>query len=322
MPVQSISTNSILVENSRFSSAGFLFTDPGDTCATESFERLGILQPVILYRDAAGELHLVDGRKRIDYARRRRMKAVSAEVLDVKTPVTDILTLILCDRHAEIGSSIINRILFICFAQSSGAPESWILDSLCRRFGLKPYNDFMRDCSRINGLPAELKHFCHEKRLSLKHIINLTRYPADILRQLMQWRNELALTASILDETASNLNDYLRADNKTLDDFLSEPAVREVMQSELSPRDKTARLRRLIHMKRFPVLTASNARIQETVRRLNLPEGISVDWDETLENRNVRLSVDINDVKQWRPLMETLSSGEVKKAVESILGEL
>ncbi len=322
MPLQSISASSILVENSRFSPGGFIFTDPGDACAAESFGRLGILQPVILYRDAGGALHLVDGRKRIDYARRRHMKAVSAVVLDPETPVTDIITLVLCDRNADIGSSIINRILFICFAQFSGVPESWILGTLCRRFGFKPYTDFLEDCSRVNGLPAELKHFCHEKRLSLKHIINLTRYPADILRQLMQWRNELALSASILDETASNLNDYLRGNNRTMDDFLSEPDVREVMQSDLSPRDKTARLRRLIYMKRFPVLTASNARIRETVGRLNLPDGISVNWDATLENRNVNLSVDINDVKQWRPLIEALSSGEVEKAVESILEEL
>ncbi len=322
MPVQSISVNSILAENSRFSTAGFLFTDTGNACAGGSFERLGILQPVILYRDAGGELHLVDGRKRIDYARRRRMNAVSAVVLEERTPVTDIITLILCDRNAEIVSSIINRILFICFARFSGAPESWILDSLCMRFGLRPHNDFLGDCSRINRLPEELKRFCHEKRLSLKHIINLTRYPEDILRQLMEWKTGLALTASTLDETASNLHDYLRANDKTLNDFISEPAVQEVMQSDLSPRDKTAGLRRLIHMKRFPVLTETNGRIQETVRRLNLPEGISVNWDTTLENRNVNLSIDINDVKKWQPLMKTLSTGKVKKAVESILEEL
>ncbi len=322
MRVQNVSINNILIEKSRFSLSGFLYANSDDVCPVESFEHLGILQPVILYRDGSGEFHLVDGKKRIDYARHKRMKTISAIVLAAKTPVTDILTLILCDRNEETRASIINKILFVCFARLSGAPESWILNSLCMLFGLKPYNDFPEDCSRINRLPAGLKQFCHEKRLSLKHIINLTRYPEDILLQMVQWRPELTLTASILDEIASNLNDYLKAHNKTLDDFLAESAVREVLQSALSPRDKTGRLRRLIYIKRFPVLTASNARIRETVRRLNLPDGISVNWDTTLENKNVNLSLNINDPKQWQPLMKTLESGEVKKAVESILDEL
>ena len=130
------------------------------------------------------------------------------------------------------------------------------------------------------------------------------------------------MTASILDELASNLKDYCKRENKSINDFLDEPDVRDIFDSSLSPREKTDKLRQLLHIKRFPVLSETNERIIKTIEDLNLPKGIRINWDCALENKNVNITLDINNPDQWQNLLKSLESDEVKEALKSVLDEL
>jgi len=153
-------------------------------------------------------------------------------------------------------------------------------------------------------------------------MLNLTYHPKELLVQLIKWKSAFQFTASTMDEIASNLKNYLKRENRKISDFLSEPDIQELFDSSLSPRDKTEKLRRLVHLKQFPVLSDKNSRIQKTIDALKLPKGVTVNWDKTLENKNISLSLDVNNPSKWPELMDKLSSDEVKKAIEVILDEL
>lgn len=323
MSVESVKIKDVLVDDSRFALDDFLFEfAPEQTCQINAFDTFGILYPIIVYKDRKGQLHLVDGKKRVQFATLNRDTMIRATILPENTPVTDLITLILCNKRYEIEFSIINKIQFIYFACSLNAPESWVLQSLCIPFEFKPDSDFLRECERVYNLPKELKLFCHEKKFSFKQLLNLTYHQRDVLKKLMEWKPALQLTASTLDEIASNLKDYLKADNKNLGEFLSEPEIEDIMESSLSPRDKTEKLRHFIHIKRYPVLSSTNASIKKTVDGLKLPKEIHLKWDKTLENKNLELSINVNDSRKWEKLLNKLSSPETKKALKSILEEL
>ncbi len=323
MSIQSISINDILIDKSRFSLKRFLFETNSDrACLEKSFKNLGILHPVVVLKEGEKQLHLIDGKKRIQFAKQNQINTVRATVLSESILVTDIITLILCNKINEINLSVMNKVQFICFAIYLSAPGSWVIDSLCIPFGFKPYSEFLHECKSMNNLPKGLKLFCHEKNFSLKQILNLTYYPEDVLIQLINWKSELQLTASILDEIASNLKDYLKSYNKTVSDFVSEPGVQEVFESSLSPRDKTQILRQLIYLKCFPILSSVNARIQNTIKNLGLPHEININWDSSLENKNIDLIVHLKDPKKWQKALDTLNSKKVKDAIKLILKEL
>lgn len=323
MSQEIIKVEDVLIDDSRFSMRGYLFEPvTALSCHINSFDTLGILYPVIVYKDDKSQLHLVDGRKRVQFARERREKTIRATVLPESTPVTDIITLIFCNKRHEVESSVMNKIQFICFTTSLNASISWILQSLCIPFEFKPYGDFLNECEQVNNLPVELKQFCHEKKFSLKQLLNLTWYPVDILKQLVKWKSVLQLTASTMDEIATSLKDYLRLNNRSVSYFVREHDVLEILDSSLSPREKTERFRWLLYVKKFPTLSDVNERIEKTVRKLKLPREIQISWDKTLENKNVNISVDIKDQKQWPSLLNKIKSEEVKKAVKSILEKL
>jgi hypothetical protein len=323
MSDQLIRTDDILLAESRFALGDVLFeTEHEQFCYIHSFGSLGILFPVVVQKDDSNRIHLADGRKRIKYAKRNGIESIRATVLPRNTPVTDIITLILCNRRFEIESSVINKIEFLYFVASLNVPESWILKSLCTPFEFKPYAGFLRECERIHNLPKMLKQFCHEKKFSFKQLLNMTYHPTGLLNQVMEWKKDLQLTASTMEEIASNLREFLKGSNKTLEELLSDPEVGEIFDSSLSPRDKTDRLRRFIRLKRFPILSDINARIQDTVSALDIPKEIKFDWDRTLENKRLDLTVNINDPEKWQRIVGTLQSNEIKNAVQSILDEL
>jgi hypothetical protein len=323
MLTHSINIGDILIDDSRFSLRHYLFDAASDrSCEINSFDSLGILYPIILYEDDKKRLHLIDGKKRAIFALQSGDSNIRATVLPSTTPVADLLILILCNKRHEIASSAINRIQFIYFANSLNAAESWILQSLCIPFEFKPHRDFFRECERIYNLPRELKLFCHEKKLSLKQMLNLSYHPQDLLAQLLKWKSSIQLTASILDEIASHLKDYFKRENRSIKDFINDPDVRDIFDSSLGPREKTEKLRQIIRVKRFPVLSETNARMMKTIEDLKLPKGIRVNWDCTLENKNITLALDINNSEQWQSLLKSLSSEEVNDALNSVLDEL
>ncbi|KPK02899.1 MAG: hypothetical protein AMK71_00705 [Nitrospira bacterium SG8_35_4] len=323
MPTESIHINDVLINDSRFALRDFIFDSISEpSCHLNTFCTLGILYPIVVYRDRKGLIHLVDGRKRAEYAKQSDERLIRAMVLPETTPVTDIVSLIHCNRRNDIESSVMNKVQFLCFAISMNVPESWILKVLCGALEFKPHTEFLRECERIFHLPRELRQFCHEKKFSLKQLLNLSYYSPDILSQLIQWNTSLQLTASTLDEIASHLKDYLRATNKRIKDFLAEPEVEDIFESSLSQRDKTEKLRQLLYLKRFPTLSAVNANIRGIIKQLHLPKEIQITWDGTLENKKLDVTLNISDPQKWQPVLDTLASPDVKEAVQSILDEL
>ena len=51
-------------------------------------------------------------------------------------------------------------------------------------------------------------------------MLNLSYHPQDLLTQLVKWKPSIQLTASILDEIASNLKDYFKRENRSINDFI------------------------------------------------------------------------------------------------------
>ncbi len=323
MSIQQVNINDILIDDSRFSLKEYLFeSGQAQSFLVSSLDKSGILYPIVIYKDNKGLLNLIDGRKRLQYARQNNIQKINATILPEDVPTADVIVLILCKLKNHIESSVINKVQFVCFAESLNITESWLLESLCVPLGFKPDAEFLIAFKRIYNLPLKIRIFCHEKKFSLKQLINLTCHSDNLLEQLAEWTSMLHLTASTMDEIAVNLRDYLKAKNRNIEDFVKEPDLLEILDSSLSPRGKTEKLRQLLYLKRFPTLSHVNDKIYKTIEKLNLPEQIIIKWDNTLENKNVDLNIHLNDPKKWNRLLETLNSKEIKDVLGSILNEL
>ena len=322
MSIQDILISEIQIENSLFSTKEVLFEpEMDDSCLNKSFHTIGILNPVILYKDAYNSLHLVAGKKRLTYAIKNNHKYIQAVMLKDNTSISDILLFLYNEKKEIINQSVINKIQFLVFSIGMGVKDDELFFSAL--LGFKPYNNFYEDCHRISSLPLELKIFSHDKKLSFKYLVNLSFYPKDLLCKLIQWKDLLSFTASIFEEIASNLRDYLKAHDKTIDDVLSDREVQEIFTSnKTSPRQKLEQLRRLIHVKKSPTLCKVNEKIEYFVKELNLPKNITLSWDRALENKYVEVKFFIQKPEEWKTALDRCSQSSFESTLSSILNEL
>ncbi len=321
--ITEVQVSDVLVENSRFSLEKYIFRDGGNNrILVNSFDHCGVIHPVTVYKDADGRIHLIDGKLRIAYGSRKGLKCIPAVLIGTDATIETIIELILSLKQDHIEKSMIDKTGFVSFALERGAHESWVLNHLCRTLGLKTHRSFLDDCKRIFELPLELKRFCHEKGFSMKQLLNMTSYSSALLERIMSWKPDLHFSASILDELASNLNDCLRLKDQTIDEFIAEQGIGDLLSSDKNSREKTNELRQVVREVRYPVLTDVNARMDHIVKALDLPENIRVIWDRTLENKKVEIMSVFTDIKEWSDIINHMRTEEMRKTLADMLDEL
>jgi len=318
-----LKVDSIVLEQSHFNYRPFLFLDDeGKDTLEKSFTSLGILMPVVVYQDEEGQYHLVDGGRRLRFARKKGLSEIGARILPPETPVEALLDYLLFQLRDEVQRSAMNGTGFIHFAVKTGISVDWIFQSLSSLPGFRPDGRFLGEVEKIMDLPLPFRRFCHEKRYSLKQIRNLAALPKNIIHLLMEWQDDLHLTASILDEIGSGLRDCTRREKVDLEEFVKESGFEDVITSGLSPREKTEEIRRILRERRYPVLSEVNRRVEERFERIDLPDGVSIRWDRTLENREVNVELSIRSTDEWERISGLLKADELKRAIEETLDDL
>ncbi len=291
-----------------------------------SFREIGVIQPLLVQKTGSG-YHLVDGFKRLAFLKQRGMDKVLCSVL-----LTDgengadcdmaAFKVALCESGVGRESRFIDRLHAVMSALHAGVPRKQILELVMPALGFDSHDRVLRRLESIAMLPGEILEFCAEKNFSMKQCYHLTRHPPGVVDLVFSWRKQLSLSASVVNDLCESLKDYLRAHDLKADEFAGDSEVRELLASNLAPHDKTAGLRRLVHKRRYPLLTRINQQMQEITDSLDLPAKAHLQWDRTLENREIKMTFVVMEPKEWQRIVARLQSEKVLHAVEELFENL
>ncbi len=312
-----IPLNSILVEESLFNLKKTIFSEDMLTDTLKnSFRSLGVLEPVLLYKYRDKEIHLIDGRKRIEFLRDKGQEKVRALLLPESISLNELFSYILYQKKTQILESTINTIQFIKKVSEICGDTDWIIRNICIPLRIKPHKKLFEEIETITGLPYEVRRFFHEKRFSYKQILNLSYYPHEILTTVLSWRGDIYLTASLFEEIVVLLKDILKANRTSIEEFLSEPKVKDIFKAEAPPKKRTEALREFLFKKRYPILVETNENIKQAIEEIGLPENIDIYWDRTLENKELIVKLKISLPEE---LIQSLDLLRQRKTTEKIL---
>ncbi len=295
--------------------------DPYYVLLERSLKETGIQSPLLLYKSGEGTLHLIDGFKRVAFSRRFGIETVPCKILS-DISLEEILDSILIENFPRIQSTSATRIKFVCFALKTGLNRDTLIQKYLPLLQFESHKSILRNCERVGKLPEEILDFFEEKRFSPKQCNHLSRHPRDLLVTVFSIKNDMAYTASILEEILNNIGDYLRASDKEIANFAQDEEVQAIIHSHLSPQEKTSKFRDLVKRKRYPILTKTNKEIEDIHKQIGLPADILLTWDKTLEKKEVAVSIRVNSLQKWRSATETLDGDNVKRGISSILEKL
>lgn len=283
-----------------------------------SIQKLGILHPLLVH--PIGEtFHLVDGFKRAAIAPALGIERLPCHLLPEGISPEEILEILLVEHRPRICATFASKARFIGFALGLGIGKEPLVQRFFPWLGLQEHEAVLRKVEAITRLPEEVLGFCEEKGFSMRQCDQLTRYPRDLLLAMFSWRDAFSLTASIVEELLGHLHDYLRGTDQSLPDFLGDPEVQTLLASPLRPQEKTERLRALIRARRYPLLMETNRQLQRIRAQMDLPRNVELDWDPTLERREVQLVLKLREPEEWEETLQGLQDERIAQGICHLL---
>jgi len=317
-----LSIDDIKHQDSAFYLMGKIAKDDFHAILEHSLSELGFLQPVLVYQDQQGAYHLLDGFSRLAIAKKQALTTVPCHILPAETPLTTLFKLLLTQHYATIQSNLIGRIHFMALALARGMDRTVLCSEFLPRLGFQGHEKVLRQCEAISRLPKEVLDFCQEKNFAMRQCLALTRQPAALLQHVMTWRESLSLTASIIEELLSHINDLLRHRAQDMATFMASKEIGEILNSEYPKQEKTRLLRQLLKNWRYPILSQAQNNLQTIYQQMALPEETFLKWDDSLERHELILQLKACSVEEWQQRVATLQNQSVIEGVEQLLGQL
>ncbi|MBI4925332.1 MAG: ParB N-terminal domain-containing protein [Bdellovibrio sp.] len=285
-----------------------------------SLNTLGLLEPLVVHSDTRGEIHLVDGFKRAVLLKRNGARHCRVKVLSSETPLDYILNLLFLSQSHRISFSFVSRASFVNLCLDLGLENKQIINQFLPLLGFEGHETIMRNCAKVIKLPKLVLEFCDKKRLSMKQCVHLTHFSDELLTIVFSWKDILNLTVSLIEELLEGLETILRRESLDLYVLLKELGVDDLLMASISPQVKTEKLRRKIKIKKYPVLSRVNEKIEKTKNEMNLPCHVLLYRDQSIENHKLDFKIHIKKIEDLETALEKLQ--QTKTSVEKILEAL
>ena len=156
------------------------------------------------------------------------------------------------------------------------------------------------------AIPHPIHIFLHNKRCGFKQLLNLAHIPNDILSHIFEWQEKLQLTLNYFDKWCRFFKNQYQ---KQIPNFIAEIKNNdylEILNSNLSPSQKSHAMNQLIFKKQFPVLSSQHKRIKELCSTLPF----KTSWDESLENHYLDCTIRLHDISEINDQEKTLSENK------------
>jgi hypothetical protein len=284
----------------------------------KSIAQLDQQYPILVWAQTPNSFILIDGYKRLLIAKETQQMEISCIVLQQEILKQNIAGFILAKYYATIQNYPILKILFIELCQSMGLEKKQIIEFF-KQLELNPkdWNNY----KNIINLPLEIKEYCLEKKFSIKQCIMINNYPLDILNLVMHWQTKILLTASIFLEITENIFEFLRISNKTVLNIEKNENILAILSSENNISIKTNLLRNHLKSLRYPTLEKINEKLTKTKEKLKLPKNIKLNWDYTLEEKELQFLLKIKSKDEWNNTIQNLKSITTPAIIDKLLQE-
>jgi len=294
-----------------------------ETWPFNSFQATGLLSPVLVQKvfNKREKILLVDGFKRIEWARATQISTVSCLVIPEDIPLADVCALVLGAQKLWINTPAL-KALFLRFLLNLEVPRETILNRFMPLLGLGPAESLFRKYLKIAAMPETVLLFCHEKRFSMKRCLNLVHHKKGLLETFFSRTRGLHLSASLAEELLDNINDILKREGMSPEQFFEAKDVRRVLDQNTDARVKASSFRQLIRRLKFPVLTEIEKDMNQIHKRFLAGGRFNVNWDRALENRQLHINTAIKDTDEFRSVLYELQKEETLKGIEALLSYL
>ena len=304
------------VEDDLFAIQSFL----ADDHLRASLARVGLLHQPWLWAKDNRRCVVVDGFKRLQWARENGIETVSCRVF--AAGVVDYELLWRYRVEAKLCGPALNvaeKAQLIAKAAAALSPQ-YILDCLLPALGLPPRPELVDAYRRLANAGEALLRAVAGDEVCERAALALVSWKDAERGAMLALLNELRCSASIQAELLERIDEIALARGQERLTVLSEPELQAVLKDrQENRRRKTLLLRELLTRWRFPRLSAREERFASDVKALPLPKRVRLAPPPAFEGEDWHLEFTFSSPGELLLLLEKMRSCTRSQALAAVL---
>ena len=293
----------------------FLEEDP---VLRQSLHAHGLLVPLLVQSLGNGQFCLIDGFKRV--------RLLSVQSVAPDWPCLVLPPDICAQQIARVRATTQGKQNFkgweICQIleklQQLPVDESFVVEEILPKLGLKPSQRMMRDLHHLNQLvrwenAPFLSNYMAEELLPL-----LNFSPAEV-KGLLQNLGDLSLGGNKWKSLLHLLKEVSRLQGKSLLEIMESPELAQILHNpQLQPPVRFRLLKQQLEAWRYPELTKMRSHFLKKVKALHLSSQSSIEHDPFFEKDWLELKIQTNSVEALKAELAKLTQSLHMEAWETL----
>jgi ParB family chromosome partitioning protein len=318
-PIQKIPLNQIDLSDETFS-VNFM---PDLQGLRSSIEEIGLIQPVLL-SEKGDKYQIVCGFRRISIFHELGNSEIEARVFEKKK--MDDLRLFFISLHENLTSRGFNTvekaIALDRLVHYFQVDQTMVVKTFLPLFSLEPNEKILNTFLSLARMEDEVKRYVLKEKVSRSNIRILSNFTSEDRMALLFPFSSLKLGENRLREMLALLEEISRRDQTRVRDIVYRPEIQAILsQKELTPSQKTDRIKKVLTDLRYPKLNQMEKEFEKKRKDLNLPSNISLHHQPFFEGEGLRIEFQFETMEEYRSILSFLSLLVDRKELQEMLQE-
>ena len=301
---------SVLMNEVNESDRSFIFSFPERFADNEIVKKVGILEPVIFYREAENFI-IVDGIKRYNAAKESGMEFISGMFL-IKGwwKKSDIFLYNVLkntlSRNLNIveKAEIVNKIFFEkIFGEFKGK------DDILKLINIEKNDKILNMYKDICSLIDSLKSFIVQKSLPVSTSHILTRFPTEEQEIISKIFIDYSISVNKAKKFLDLFYDLKNKSGLNLNELLEQVHSEEILSDKkMTNEQKIEKFEVALTEERYPKWAESRKNLDKNINDLTKKSNIHISYDPYLESGKVKIDFDAKNLKELKNKSEQLNN--------------
>jgi ParB family chromosome partitioning protein len=286
-----------------------------------SIGEIGLIQPVLLKKKLDG-YQIICGFRRISVMKELEKTEIESRVFEEKE--MDEFQLFSLSLHENLTTRGFNTVekaialnkLIHLFQIDPVAVTQTFLPLL----SLEPNEKILNTYLSLAQMEDEIKTYVLKEEVSRSNIRRLSALTPDDRMAIFSLISRLKLGENRLREVLTLLEEIARRNQCKEKDIVQRSEIQAILsQKELTPSQKTERIKKVLADLRYPKLNQMEKAFEKKRKDLNLPSNILLHHPPFFEGKRLKIEFQFETTDEYQAILKSLSSLSDKKEFEEII---
>ena len=285
-----------------------------------SIEQIGLIQPVFL-REKKDKYQIVCGFRRISNFQELEKREIESRVFEEKE--MDDFRLFSISLHENLNTRGFNTlekaIALEKLVHRFQIDPIVVIKDFLPLFSLEPNEKILNTYLSLAQIEGDVKTYVFKEQVSRSNIRRLSALTPDDRMAVLTLISSLKLGENRLREILTLLEEISQRERLMMKDIVHRPEIQVVLSHrELTPSQKTERVKKLLMDLRYPKMHEMEERFEEKRGELNLPASASLRHQRFFEGKGLRIEFQFETVEEYRSILSSLSELADNKKFQEI----